>query len=349
MEKIKKSFLRFAQMEARGKSALYESWCLQLIEDEQLLNLVANIPVHQPKPNLFFASVQFLSNKKASRLFRFFQETPNIDFEASFVQLKSFCQEFEQELIELFQTKLVQTNEVNRASYLYPLFSLIYEEANKPLTLIEIGTSAGLLLNVDQYCYEVKQQSQTITYGAVGSPLTIQALNTGIALPKLIRPIVKNRIGIDLNCLDLQNEQDLNWLQALIWPEQRGRLEKLQLATNVQKHSKLQLFSGNFVELLPEILNGPTVNGTQIIIFHTHVANQFSQTLKDELIHILQQASIEQPIYHVYNNMDDADIHMDFIWKRKGTCIKRLSKYDSHGTMFEWNEDTYEIEAWILN
>ena len=347
MEKVKKSFLRFAQMEAKGKSALYENWCLQLIEDEPLLNLVANIPMHQPKPNLFFASVQYLSKKINAPLCRFFQQTPHVDFEESFVQLKRFCQTYEQQLIELFHTKLVQTNEVNRASYLYPIFSLVYEKVNKPLTLIEIGTSAGLLLNVDQYCYEVKQQAQTTTYGAVDSPLTIQALNTGIQLPELIRPVVKNRIGIDLNCLDLQNEQDLNWLQALIWPEQRGRLAILQLAANVQKHSKLQLFSGNFGELLPGILNEPTVNGTQIIIFHTHVANQLSQSLKDELTHILHQASIEQPIYHIYNNMVDTDIHVDYVWKGEVTCIKRLSKYDSHGTMFEWNEDSYEVE--VLN
>ena len=124
MEKLKKSFLRFAQMEARGKSALYESWCLQLIGDEQLLNLATNIPVDQPKPNLFFASVQYLSYKKHDPLIRFFQETPSIDFEASFFQLKRFCRSYERELIELFQIKLVQTNEVNRASYLYPIFSL---------------------------------------------------------------------------------------------------------------------------------------------------------------------------------------------------------------------------------
>ena len=80
--------------------------------------------------------------------------------------------------------------------------------------------SACLLLNVDQYGYEVTQQAQTISYGAGDSPLTIKAVNTGAALPQLPQPIIKNRIGLDINCIDLQNEQDANWLQALIWRPQ---------------------------------------------------------------------------------------------------------------------------------
>ena len=337
MEKLKKSFLRFAQMEARGKSALYESWCLQLIGDEQLLNLATNIPVDQPKPNLFFASVQYLSYKKHDPLIRFFQETPSIDFEASFFQLKRFCRSYERELIELFQIKLVQTNEVNRASYLYPIFSLIYEKEKKPLTLIEIGTSAGLLLNVDQYRYEVNEQGKIITYGAVKSQLTIHAKNLGTPLPKLNGPVVKNRIGFDLNCLNLQNEEDLKWLQALIWPEQKGRIQNLQLAAEIQKKSDIQLITGNFVELLPQVLEQPTTYDTQIVIFHTHVANQFSSSLKEQLTQILHEASSQQPIYHVYNNMVDANLRVDYLWKGTAATISRLSNYDGHGTMFEWN------------
>ena len=40
--------------------------------------------------------------------------------------MKQVCSEYEEALIQLFHTRLVQTNEVNRASYLYPLFDEIY-------------------------------------------------------------------------------------------------------------------------------------------------------------------------------------------------------------------------------
>ena len=337
MEKLQNVFLRFAEKEAKGKSALYEYWCLQLIHDEQLLKLVESIPMHQPKPNLFFASVQYLSKKLKVPIYRYFLDSPNINFEKSFIELKSFCNQHKQQLIELFQSKLVQTNEVNRASYLYPIFSAIYEKTNKPLTIIEIGTSAGLLLNVDQYFYEITQQNKLVTYGKANSKLIIRANNKGKNLPILVHPIIKNKIGIDINCLHLEKDEDTNWLQALIWPEQKERLDILKAATIIQQNCSNQLITGNFNKVLPELLKYRVYAGTQIVIFHTHVANQLSEELKNELNQILHIGSFEHPIYHVYNNMYDANLHVDYIEKGEVHCIKRLTNYDNHGTMFEWN------------
>lgn len=60
---------------------------------------------------------------------------------------------YREEIITLLQTKLVQTNEVRRCAYLYPSFNYIFNKVNKPLALIEIGTSSGLQLFWDQYSY----------------------------------------------------------------------------------------------------------------------------------------------------------------------------------------------------
>ena len=62
------------------------------------------------------------------------------------IKLFHICMEHQQALIELFQTKFVQTIEVQRARYLYPIFSEIASAVNKPLTL-KFGTSVGLLLH----------------------------------------------------------------------------------------------------------------------------------------------------------------------------------------------------------
>ena len=335
MEKLIVAFQRFAHDEAEGKSPLYEYWCNKIISHEPLLNLIKNIPISQPKPNLFFASVQYLSMKNPCLLAAVFKEPEHVDFEKSFQLLVQFCMEHQQALIELFQTKLVQTNEVQRASYLYPIFSEIAAAVNKPLTLIEIGTSAGLLLNLDYYHYEINQ-NPSITFGNANSPLTLRAENLGQPLLKLQKPLIHMRIGIDLNIIDLEDEEQYQWLNCLIWPELKHRKTNLEIARQIHRQCPKKLLAGDFREILPNVLKNEMSKESQIVIFHTHVANQFSNELKDDLMQLLNELSTEQSIYHVYNNMYDANLHVDLIENHNTTSTRTLKNTDGHGNYFYW-------------
>lgn len=335
MEKIISTFQRFAEYEAKGKSPIYEYWCKKIITNEPLLNLISHIPETQPKPNLFFASVQYLCTKKVCPLTIIFDEPEHVDFEETFYLLFMFCMKHEFELIQLFQTKLVQTNEVQRASYLYPIFSEISSIVNKPLTLIEIGTSAGLLLNLDGYHYQIKQ-NPAINFGNPQSSLTIRADNLGDPISEINKLIIQYRIGIDLNVLDLDDEEQYTWLKCLIWPELKSRKTNLEKARQIHQQCPKHLLAGDFREILPELLKTDIYKESQIIIFHTHVANQFSRQLKEELIQVLQRFSTKQPIYHVYNNMYDADLHVDLIENSIITSKKTMKNTDGHGNYYYW-------------
>ena len=153
----------------------------------------------------------------------------------------------------------------------------------KPLTIIEIGTSAGLLLNLEHFHYHIEQQPP-IQFGQFNSPLKIYAKNLGNPLSTLP----------SLSIVDTQDEE-----QAL-WPELTQRKENLKTAIQLNRHVKSQLIEGDFRPLLPLLLKKAQQENTQIIIFHTHVANQFPPALKEELLHLLQTNSMEQPLYHVY-------------------------------------------------
>ncbi|WNN74345.1 DUF2332 family protein [Lysinibacillus capsici] len=65
MEKLILTFQRFAHYEAKGKSPLYEYWCNKIISHEPLLNLIKNIPISQPKPNLFFCICSVFKYEKS--------------------------------------------------------------------------------------------------------------------------------------------------------------------------------------------------------------------------------------------------------------------------------------------
>ncbi len=335
MEKLKMIFIRFAEQEARGKSPLYEAWCERIVAHDDLLRLISQIPVSQPKPNLFFASVQYLALQSDSPMRQVFEAPGDISYDESFELLVNFSAEYEAELTHLFNTKLVQTNEVQRANFLYPLFADIAHESGKPLTLIEIGTSAGLLLNVDQYRYEL-QQDVCVIYGDESSPLTLRAENFGEPVILKASPVIHARFGIDLNVIDLLDEEQYAWLQSLIWPEETDRKELLARAKVVHERCEKQLFNGDFRVILPRILEESTLDDSQIVIFHTHVANQFSSELKDDLLQLLNELSIDQPIYHIYNNMFDGDLHVDYIASSVTTETKVLQNTDSHGRHFYW-------------
>ena len=335
MEKLITIFQRFANYEAKGKSPLYEYWCSKIISHEPLLSLIQNIPNSQPKPNLFFASVQYLTKKNPCQLTTVFEEPEHANFEKSFELLVQFCMDHQQALIELFQTKLVQTNEVQRASYLYPIFSEIATAVNKPLSLIEIGTSAGLLLNLDYYHYEIKQ-NPSLNFGNENSPLTIRAENLGLPLLKLEKPIIQRRMGIDLNIIDLKDEEQYQWLNCLIWPELKHRKKNLEIARKIHQQCPKKLLVGDFREILPNELTNEMYKDSQIVIFHTHVANQFPPQLKDDLIQLLNHVSTKQSIYHVYNNMYDANLHVDLIENHSTKSIKILKNTDGHGNYFYW-------------
>jgi hypothetical protein len=335
MERLKLSFERFANNEADGKSPLYAYWCRKIVEEEALLPLIQHIPSTQPKPNLFFASIQYLSMQKQHELAGVFEHPTSISYEESFAQLVNFCNHYENELIHLFKTKLVQTNEVQRASYLYPIFSHIAAETHKPLTLIEIGTSAGLLLLIDAYRYQLYQKTP-IVYGNQASPLLVTANNFGEQL-HAIKPFkVNHRIGIDLNIVDVKDAQQMEWLNSLIWPELKQRKINLEIAATIQKQYDVCMVKGDFRTLLPKTLKKLQDTNSQIVIFHTHVANQFSMELKKDLLTVIDTLSETQPIYHVYNNLYDNDLHVDYVHQKQTLTKKQLSNTDGHGNYFYW-------------
>ncbi|MEG0438931.1 MAG: DUF2332 domain-containing protein [Solibacillus sp.] len=336
MKKLAMIFTRFAEMEAKGSSPLYEYWSLKIAQDTEILTLVQFIPVNQPKPNLLFAAVQYLACEKQHHLARYYKNATPSEFAQSFIHLKEFCQQFRGPLQDIFQTKLVQTNELNRAAYLYPIFSGIQANTQKPLSLIEIGTSAGLLLNLDQYRYEIAETETNQIYGNENSMVCIVAKNIGQSIGELSALNIDHRIGIDLNIVDLQKGEDLRWMQALIWPEHKSRKQQLKSVQELNTEVRKTLLEGDFLTLIPKIMELQD-NTTQLVIFHTHVANQFSSELKQQLLQMLGEISYKQPIYHVYNNMYDHFVHVDSICNGQTQEVKTLQTVDNHGKYFDWN------------
>ncbi|MGG4267000.1 DUF2332 domain-containing protein, partial [Peribacillus simplex] len=213
----------------------------------------------------------------------------------AFHHFKGFCQLHREEIIAILKTKLVQTNEVRRCTYLYPSFCYMFNKVNKPLALIEIGTSAGLQLFWDQYGYSYGTEK---VYGNINSKVQLKSEIKGENQPFLLQqsPPVIERIGLDLHINDLDDEEDYLWLRSLIWAEHKERLEMFDHAATCLKEQSVKLIEGDGVSLLSEIAK-QIPEDSVICVFHTHVANQISESIKHKLVEQIKEIGAKRDVF----------------------------------------------------
>jgi hypothetical protein len=126
-------YRRFAEHEARGRSALYAELARGVAEDRERLELLAGLPRPEQQPNLLFAAVRRLCG------------TP-----AGWAEFRARFDERREEVLALVMARRTQTNEPARCATLLPLLATL----PPPLALLEVGASAGLCLLVDRYAYD---------------------------------------------------------------------------------------------------------------------------------------------------------------------------------------------------
>ena len=193
------------------------------------------------------------------------------------------------------QTKIVQTNEVSRSSILINGFNwIIHQQHKSELSLIEVGCSAGLNLCWDDFCYKFEEKiighdncHLVLTCGVKGSyrpDLDFSSLK------------IKDRVGIDLNPLNISSSEDSLWLQALIWPEQLNRIDRLQKAIEISKNEPKVLIKGNAVNKLSEILTNIDKDSIAVV-YQSFAFYLFSEAEKEKITNILLDTSKSRPIF----------------------------------------------------
>lgn len=337
LDVISDHFRTFSK-ECTGSSRLYEYLSEKIAEDKDLLRLSSYAKEGQPVPNLLFGAVHYLlllgKSDPLGLYYGSITANPGVA-EESFPAFKQFCMQYKDEIIPIMASKYVQTNEVRRCAYLYPVFCSIYTKLQRTLSLIEIGTSAGLQLQWDRYGYSYSSQPGVI-YGNPNAELVLSSDIVGDDRPHLLlhTPPVSDRIGMDLHVNNLSDAEDCLWLRALIWPEHAERRESFDKAAEIAQEGCVQLVEGNGVELLAEWAARVEPDSV-LCIYHTHVANQFSMNDKSKLLQTIRQIGQQRDVCHIYNNIWDRHLHLD-------TYIDGVSQetmiadIDGHGRWFRW-------------
>lgn len=249
MNPISDRYLRFAREEAAGQSALYEALALHVADSPRVLAFLARLPKDRQQPNLLFAGVRMIAGAQASIS----------DFDDA-------MDRHQDAIAGLMLTRTTQTNEPGRCAALMPVLARI----EGPLALIEVGASAGLCLLPDCYAYDWGNHRLAAPprFGVMAPVFHCKA--SGDTPCPVRHPDIVWRAGLDLNPLDVSDDQDVRWLEALVWPEHHARLRHLRQAIAIARTQRPRLVTGDLRQDLGALI-AEAPPDAHLVVFHTAV------------------------------------------------------------------------------
>ena len=247
------SWLRwFAENSYGDSSPIYRLAVAAVADDAKLLSIVEEAPEDARHPGVLLAAVKFLVVRSADHALAMHYRDLRIDGVVE--AFRSFVLAHRAQILALMRVRRIQTNEVARTAVLGPVLREVQRRVERPLALIDVGTSAGLNLLVDR----VRVDYGHATFGPADSPLQLNCLALDDGPPPGPELDIQWRVGLDRNPIDLTADDDRGWLQACIWPEHTERAERLATAAQLQASDPPRLVQGDAVEaLMPLIAETP--------------------------------------------------------------------------------------------
>jgi hypothetical protein len=271
---VRQRYRQFADRECKGYSARYYELALAVSEDDDVAGFIAGMPVIQP--NLFFASVQFLTGP---------DHMPRTGS-----ALRAIVQRRGGEIAEVMRSHRTQTNEVGRCAVLLPALP------SGPLALVEAGASAGLCLLLDHFHYDFGSTS----IGMASSPVHLRCRVAGpVPVPSALPQIVW-RWGLDASPINVHDDAAIRWLMACVWSDEPERRRRLEGAIELARVHRPPVSAGDLVDDLPVVL-AEAPHDAQLVVFHSAVLSYVSPDRRHAFADILADASTRRDIVWLSN------------------------------------------------
>lgn len=230
-----------------------------------------------------------------------------------------------------------QTNEVARSAVLMAGYLAIADRTELPLTLLELGASAGLNLLADRYGYRLG----TLSAGEPGSPLQLAPSWSGADPPAAPVRVVGRR-GVDLNPLDVLSATDRERLFAYIWADQAERLARMQAALAVATADPPPVDRDSADAWLADQLAAKPARGVARVVAHSIAFQYFpadaQSAISATLERVGREATAETPLAWLRYETDPAFAGRASLRLRlwpSGTD-EVLALADPHGRSVEW-------------
>jgi hypothetical protein len=229
-----------------------------IAREEVLRDLAAAIPSDRLPPLLLAAVLQHLvAAEPDAPIARHYpvpggrQPPLDPDFGA---ELAEFAAARRDRVRELAGRHRYQMNEVGRCIDVLPVLGRIAAAEQRALALVDLGTGAGLGLHLDRYHYTYRTPDGE---RAVGDPAAGVQLSCAVRageppVPPLV-PVLADRVGIDVEPLDLADPATLAWLTACIPPE-AGAVTRFAAASALARAQPARAVRGSLLDALPAVV-----------------------------------------------------------------------------------------------
>lgn len=201
--------------------------------------------------------------------------------------INKFFYKNEKEIEHWLENIILQTNETARSAVIFPsILSLNLKEIN----LVELGSSAGLIMYMDKFSYEYTDDKNKYI-----SNFDMPLIKSGINNIEIIKNLflnrsklnIKHRLGLDINPLDLTNDTNIKLLKSTIW-DSPERLNRLQQTIETQKKYFLQKEYNNikadYTNNLADLIIKFTDTSFPIVLYTSVSTYQISDELYNKML-----------------------------------------------------------------
>jgi hypothetical protein len=275
----------------RLTAALFEA----VAGDNTLLGAIASLPSDRLPALLAGAAISLLARRHtASRLHAYFPEPgrsqPAFD-EGFFPAFASFCSGHLDEIMTVCRVHRYQMNEVARCTQLACGLAAAVRAGQGPIALVDLGTGAGLALQLDRYRYALGNRF----FGPADVGVELGCAVRGRRHPPPIDlPPIAERIGIDVDPVYLEDDGARDWLEACTPPEETA-LSRLVAAVELARRHPPEILRGDLLEVLPEVL-GSLPSGRPVAVVDSYTAVFLAEDRRLRLVEALTKAGRQRPV-----------------------------------------------------
>ncbi len=288
LEQLATYFRWFAESEC-SELPVYRQLVAGAAEDHQLLAMLQVAEPGQRRPNLILAAVHDLLLAGIPGDIAAWYPTvnggaapPGSDPYPAF---RRFVDEHRTEIDERLATRSTQTNEVNRSCLWFAAVrAAAADRPGQPLTIVEVGASAGLNLRFDRYAIRFNQR----LLGAHDSTVTLATTVNGTPPLDGTLPTIIERVGLDRQPVDVGDDEATRWLEACLWSEQLHRHVRFRAAVAEAKLDPPRVVRGDAVDDL-ESLVATTDASSHLIVLNSWVLTYLSRDQRSAYLDALNR------------------------------------------------------------
>lgn len=306
LDRIQRRFGEFA--EEYAALPLYGVLAREVARDDETAALLLDAGPGQARPVLWFAALHDLVLRRpelpAARWYASVVGREHVATGDPWPDARATVLDHRDDLARLMATHSTQTNEVNRSVYLAVGLALAASDEDvpaatvapfTPIALVELGASAGLLLGLDRYDIRLDSDTGSAQLGRPGSPVICSGRDRSTrTVTDLVVPPIEGRAGVDLHPVHLDDVDAVRWLQACLWPDVPGRVERFTAARDLLLPDPPRVIAGDMVDAMPsavEWARAGAVADVHVVVFSSWALTYVARDRRRDLETAMQELS----------------------------------------------------------